>query len=123
MWTQSAKAVFTAIVFGYLAPFTILWLFGFAIAQIHSQSLLDVHAFLSLVYLFFFAPVFTGYFAAKRSPSLPIYHGLAAVVFSLALFILKSNPQPLWLVGPLSLVLGVIGARRFKMEDNHDNNL
>ena len=123
MWAQSAKAVLLATAFGYLIPFTILWLIGFAVAQINNQSFLDSYGLLLLLYLFFFAPVFTGYFAAKRAPALPIYHGLAAVIFSMALFILKGNLQPLWLVVPLSLVLGVIGAKRFSIESKHDNNL
>lgn len=118
MWPQSAKTVLMAIAYGYVFPFIVIWLAGFVVIRIDHQSLLDMYGITVLLYFFFFAPVFTGYLAARGAPSLPIYHGLVAVAVSMALMVLNGNLQPLWLI-PVSLILAVVGARRFKLESEN----
>jgi hypothetical protein len=121
MWSQSAKAISVAIILGYAIPLSAIWLLGFAVTRLDYQSILDVYGLFVVLYFFFFAPLFTSYLAARDAPRFPYYHGLAAVAVSMLLLFLKGNLQPLWII-PISLVLSVVGARRFILEKKSKND-
>jgi hypothetical protein len=115
MWPINTKVVSIATVLGYLVPLTLLWLLGILLTRFGHQGALDTYAVLTLLYLFAIAPVLTSYLAARRAPTLPIYHGILAVSLSMLLLFLKGDLQPLWVI-PWSIALSYIGARRFKNE-------
>ncbi|HEY6773781.1 MAG TPA: hypothetical protein VI140_07385 [Oxalicibacterium sp.] len=120
MWAHSLKALFKAIAFVYVIPLALLWLIGVGLSSIRAmdqQWILDAYGMLVFLYLSLCAPVLGGYLAASYAPSRPILHGLLAVAIFMMLMIFKGRIQPLWLV-PLSLVLSIIGARRFKIDGN-----
>jgi len=113
----SIKAVLLGSAYGYVLPTILFSLFGRGFLWLDIKVLSSTFAMLTFVWFFLFAPLVTGYIAAKKAISLPIYHGLASVSISLLglLFVSESPRVMVAVVVVVSLVLGIVGARRFKL--------
>jgi len=69
--------------------------------------------------VFLFAPLTTGYLAAKYSSVQPLLQGLLAISIPMLWVIYNVGFNPIWLLPVfviLSIVLAIFGARRFKFE-------
>ena len=113
----SIKAVLLGGAYGYLLPAILFQILARGALWLDVKALSSAFAMLAFVWFFLFAPLVTGYVAAKNSSSFPIYHGLAAVSISL-LGLLIENESPrvmIAIVVIMSLILGVVGARRYKL--------
>lgn len=121
MSIRSAKAVAIGIFVGYILPGAIFWLIGQAAVRISPQVLGSALAVPALLLMFFFGPIFTGYFTAKYSPYLPYCHALGAITLVLIWVAYRGTVQSAFFFAVLaivSLLMTALGARRFKQEQS-----
>ena len=113
------KAITIGMFFGYILPIGIIWLLSQITFQLNSMVISSTVGIAKLLWFFLFAPLTTGYLAAKYSSVQPLLQGLLAISIPMLWVIYNVGFNPIWLLPVfviLSIVLAIFGARRFKFE-------
>ena len=115
----SIKAIAIGMFFGYILPTGIIWLISQLSIMLNNLVISSTVGLASLLWLFVFAPLVTGYLAAKYASVQPLFHSLIAIILPMLWVLVRGESDHLWVL-PIfvisSTILAMLGARRYKIE-------